>query len=103
MSLQSLLMQPQTFFIYMVASIKGALYIGMTRNIAIRVEQHKPGIVRGFSSKYRTNKLVWCEVAKSFESARMREAELKGWRRSKKVDLIEVGNHYWLDISSQIG
>jgi len=96
-------MQPQTFFIYMVASIKGALYIGMTRNIAIRVEQHKPGTVRGFSSKYRTNKLVWCEVAESFESARMREAELKGWRRSKKVDLIEVGNHYWLDISSQIG
>jgi len=87
----------------MVASIKGALYIGMTRNIASRLEQHKLGTVRGFSSKYRTNKLVWCEVAESFESARFLEAELKGWRRPKKVDLIEVGNPYWQDISSQIG
>jgi putative endonuclease len=96
-------MQPQTFFIYMVASIKGALYIGMTRNIATRIEQHKLGTVKGFSSKYRTNKLVWCEVAESFESAREREVELKGWRRSKKVDLIEVENPYWQDISSTVG
>ena len=87
----------------MVASIKGTLYIGMTRNIASRIEQHKLGTVRGFSSKYRTNKLVWCEVAESFESAREREAELKGWGRSKKVHLIETANPYWLDISSQIG
>ena len=96
-------MQSQTFFIYMVASIKGALYIGMTRNIVSRIEQHKLGSVKGFSSKYRTNKLVWCEVAGSFESAREREVELKGWRRSKKVELIEAENPYWQDISSMVG
>jgi len=96
-------MQSNTFFVYMAASLKGALYIGMTRDISSRVDQHKLGTVKGFSSKYSTNILVWCEVAESFESARNREAELKGWRRSKKVDLIEESNPYWQDISVQVG
>ena len=96
-------MNTQYFYIYMVASIKGALYTGMTRDISARIDQHKSGTVKGFSSKYRTNKLVWCEIAESFDAARGREAEIKGWRRSKKVDLIEYENPYWKDISTQIG
>jgi putative endonuclease len=51
----------------------------MTWNIASRIEQHKLGIVKGFSSKYRTNMLAWCEVAESFEAAHNRDAEKKCW------------------------
>ena len=96
-------MQQKRFFIYMLASIKGVLYIGMTRNLMTRIEQHRHGSVPGFSSKYKTTKLVWCEAAESFEAAREREAQLKRWRRSKKVWLIERENQYWEDISERIG
>jgi putative endonuclease len=95
-------MQPQVFYVYMMAGIQGAPYIGMTRNIATRVDQHRLRSVSGFSSKYRTTKLVWCEVAESFETAREREAQLKRWRRSKKAVLIEMSNPYWQDISASV-
>ena len=95
-------MHEQQFFIYIVASIRGVLYTGMTRDIATRVEQHRRGAARGFSAKYRTTKLVWCETAESFESAREREAQLKRWRRSKKIWLIERENPYWEDISARV-
>jgi len=87
----------------MMAGLKGSLYTGMTRNIGTRIEQHRRGAVPGFSAQYRTTDLVWCEIADSFESAREREAQIKRWRRSKKVWLIERENPYWQDISDQIG
>ena len=90
------------YYVYMLASIKGVLYIGMTRDIATRMEQHRPGSVTGFSSAHRTTKLVWCEAAESFEAAREREAQLRRWRRSKKAALIEINNPYWEDISTQV-
>ena len=96
-------MREQPFFIYIIASTSGVLYTGMTRDIATRVEQHRRGTVPEFSAKYKTTKLVWCEVAESFESAREREAQLKRWRRSKKTWLIERENLYWEDISERIG
>lgn len=96
-------MREQPYFIYMVASTRGVLYTGMTRDITTRVEQHRLGSVPGFSAKYKTTKLVWCEVAESFESAREREAQLKRWRRSKKVWLIERENPYWEDLSGVLG
>ena len=88
-------MQHQEFYVYMLASIKGVLYTGMTRDIATRIGQHLFGKVGGFSSKYRTTKLVWCELVESFDSAREREAQIKRWRRSKKAALIEAENPYW--------
>jgi putative endonuclease len=75
----------------------------MTRDIAVRIDQYRFGKVPRFSSKYRTTKLVWCEVAESLESAREREAQLKRWRRSKKAALIEMENPHWEDISTSIG
>jgi putative endonuclease len=95
-------MQSEKFYVYMVAGLMGALYIGMTRNIQTRIEQHQNSSVPGFSTKYRTTKLVWFEPLESFESAREREAQLKRWRRSKKVALIERENPYWQDISSSV-
>ncbi|MCH7970796.1 MAG: GIY-YIG nuclease family protein [Chloroflexi bacterium] len=87
----------------MAASVRRTLYTGMTRDISARMEQHKAGRVAGFSAKYRVNQLVWCEVAESFEAAREREAQIKRWRRSKKIELIERGNSYWVDLPDQVG
>ncbi len=89
--------------VYMVASCKGTLYTGFTVDLARRIEQQQSGRGGEFASKYRTNRLVWCEVADSIEAAREREAQIKRWRRSKKVWLIERENPYWEDISGRVG
>jgi putative endonuclease len=89
--------------VYMIASYKGALYTGFTIDLRNRIEQHKSGLGGQFSRKYRTNQLVWCEIAHSIDAARDSEAQIKGWRRSKKAWLIERANPYWEDLSWQIG
>ena len=65
------------------------------------MQRQKAARVAGISAKYRTNQLVGCEVAESFEAAREREAQIKKWRRSKKLRLVEIGNPYWIDLSDQ--
>ena len=93
----------ETIAVYIVASYMGVLYIGFTSDLLSRIEHHQNGVGGHFSSKYRTNKLVWCELADTIEAGREREAQIKRWRRSKKVWLIERENPYWEDISSLIG
>jgi putative endonuclease len=96
-------MNRETIAVYIVASFKGVLYTGFTTDLPTRIEQHQSGAGGQFSSKYKTSKLVWCELTDSIEVGREREAQIKRWRRSKKVWLIERENPYWEDISEQIG
>ena len=90
------------YYVYMVAGYMGALYTGMTRDIQARIDHHQNGLGNGFSAKYQTTKLVWCEITDSLETAREREAQIKRWRRSKKAYLIELENPYWEDISTRV-
>jgi predicted GIY-YIG superfamily endonuclease len=45
--------------VYIVASRTGALSIGMTNNLYVRVARHKSGEIEGFSSDYKCNRLVY--------------------------------------------
>lgn len=91
------------YFVYIVSSHTGTLYIGVTRDISNRIDHHKSGRGGGFSAKYKTGNLVYCELVESFESAREREAQLKRWNRSKKITLIERENPFWRDLSDSVG
>jgi putative endonuclease len=57
--------------------------------------------VPGFTSRYNINRLVYYEDFSDIRSAIQREKEIKAWRRSKKVALIESRNPVWLDLSDQ--
>jgi putative endonuclease len=92
-------MNERSYWTYIVASISGTLYIGMTNDLYKRVMDHKHGSIEGFSSKYRCNRLVWFEEFNHPSNAIAREKQLKGWRRSKKVALIESVNLRWEDIA----
>ena len=92
-----------THFIYILASLRGTLYVGSTRKLANRIDQHRAGAVNSFSRKYKTERLVYYEVAESAEAALTRERQIKSWRREKKVALIETMNPYWEDLSEQTG
>ncbi|HLM80515.1 MAG TPA: GIY-YIG nuclease family protein [Terriglobales bacterium] len=91
------------YWTYMVASRTGTLYIGMTNNLYVRVMQHKSGEIEGFSSKYQCNRLVYWESFDDVLKAIDREKQLKGWRRAKKIVLIEFNNPRWADLAGKWG
>ena len=84
-----------TYWVYIVASNTGTLYIAMTNHIERRVWEHKNGKFEGFSSQYHCDRLVYCEEFCDVLSAIAREKQGKGWRRSKKIALIESRNLRW--------
>lgn len=89
------------YWVYMVASRTGTLYIGMTNNLYVRVLQHKSGEIEGFSSKYHCDRLVYWESFDDVLKAIDREKQLKGWRRTKKIVLIESVNPRWEDLAEK--
>lgn len=92
-------MNERSYWTYIVASISGTLYIGMTNDLFKRVMDHKLGAIDGFSSKYRCKLLVWFEEFNHPSNAIAREKQLKGWRRSRKTDLIDSVNPRWEDLA----
>ena len=87
------------YYVYIMTNGVRTLYIGMTNNLIRRVYQHKQKLVDGFTKKYNITMLAYYEVTNDVESAIVREKQLKGWLRSKKVALIESVNPYWKDLS----
>ena len=75
------------------------LYIGITNNIARRLGQHRCDEVDSFTKRYHLNRLVWLEHFRNVNDAIACEKKLKGWRRSRKIALIEQTDPRWFDIS----
>jgi putative endonuclease len=94
-------MHEGSYFTYIVASRSRTLYIGMTNNLEKRVFQHKWKEHEGFSAQYNCDRLVWFERYQDVQHAIAREKQLKGWRRSKKIALIESANSAWVDLSRE--
>jgi putative endonuclease len=92
-------MQEQAYFTYIVASRSHTLYIGVTSNLRKRIFEHKWREHDGFTAQYNCDRLVWFEQYQEVVAAITREKQLKGWRRSKKVALIEQTNPTWQDLS----
>jgi putative endonuclease len=90
--------------VYIMASRRhGTLYIGVTSDIIQRADQHRRGLLPGFTRDYGIRRLVWFEVHETMESAIMREKRLKEWQRAWKIELIEATNPEWLDLAIDLG
>ena len=90
------------YYVYILASITRVLYIGITGNFEQRLNEHRAHTYpRSFTSQYNVTRLVYFEEYTRVEDAITREKQLKGWRRSKKVALIEGLNPGWTDLSSE--
>ncbi len=92
-----------TYYVYMMASRSGTLYVGVTNDLIRRVFEHKHGLLKGFTSKYRVTRLVYFEDTAEVGAAIAREKELKGWLRAKKIALVETVNPGWRDLSRRFG
>jgi len=89
------------FYVYIMTSKTGTLYTGVTSNLRRRVYEHKNKLTPGFTSKYNITRLVYYETTQDAQTALAREKEIKGWRRSKKLDLIKSVNPKWEDLSAE--
>ena len=88
-----------SYYVYIIASRRdGAIYIGVTNNLVRRAYEHRIKAVPGFTSKYNITQLVWFEVYDDPVSAITREKELKKWKRTWKIQLIQAENPEWKDL-----
>ena len=89
--------------VYMLAiRPRGALYIGVTGDIAMRVWMHREGRGSAFCARYQIHDLVWLEFAATMADAITREKRLKNWRRAWKIELVEKENPRWRDLYEMI-
>ena len=87
------------YYVYIMSNQSKTLYTGVTNNLTLRVAQHEHKLVPGFTSRYNMTKLVYAETTNDIRAAIIREKQIKGWLRSKKIALIESVNPEWDDLS----
>src|SRR5262245_16366682 len=94
-------MKKKLYFTYIMGSLSGTLYTGITSRMVPRAWEHKNKVDPGFTAKYDVDRLLYYETYSSVISAITREKQIKGMRRSKKVALIESVNPSWKDLSKE--
>ncbi|MGA7159190.1 MAG: GIY-YIG nuclease family protein [Acidobacteriaceae bacterium] len=90
-------------YTYIMGSRSGTLYIGVTSEFDARIQQHKNGIYEGFSNTYGCTRLLYYEKYDDIRTAIAREKQLKGWRRQKKLALIQTTNPTLKDLAEKLG
>jgi len=88
------------FFVYILSSLSGTLYVGMTDDLPLRMSQHRNGTYDGFTKKYRVHRLMYYEVFGDPHAAAARERQIKKYSRHKKIALFAKSNPQWKDLGS---
>jgi len=92
-----------SYFVYILASRKhGTLYVGVTNDVARRVQEHRDGKASAFTKKYRVHRLVYAETHDDVDDAIRREKAIKEWQRAWKVQLVERSNPDWNDLTESL-
>ena len=93
----------KTYYVYIMTNLTNTvLYIGVTNDLIRRVYEHKEGLIKGFTEKYKCNKLVWYESTTDINSAIKKEKQMKKWKRVYKENLINQMNREWKDLYDDI-
>ena len=95
--------KPKHFYVYIMTNgpRSHVLYTGVTGNLPRRVFEHKSKLSPGFTSRYNLTRLVYYDMFAYPADAIAREKEIKAWRRSKKIALIEAMNPHWHDLAAE--
>ncbi len=91
------------FYVYIMTNkYHSVFYVGMTSDIHTRVYQHKEKLIKGFTSRYNIDKLVYFEEIADAPGAIKREKQIKGGSRQNKLDLITKCNPDWKDLYHEL-
>jgi putative endonuclease len=92
-------MEEKQYYVYILTNKRNTLlYTGVTNDLRRRVYEHKAKLVEGFTKKYNICKLIYYEATQDVESAILREKQIKGGSRRKKIELINRMNREWKDL-----
>ena len=80
----------------------GVLYVGVTNDLANRVEQHRSGAVSSFTKRFNCHRLVWFGEFENIHDARSFELQMKKWNRAWKVARIVEMNPMWGDLAEDL-
>jgi len=96
---------PKQSFVYIMTNgpKPAVLYTGITGNLVRHIWQHKNKLTPGFTSRYNLTQLAYYEPFFYPDAAITREKEIKGWRRGKKIKLIESMNPRWGGLGKGLG
>jgi putative endonuclease len=94
-------MRDHEYFVYIIASRSRNIYIGVTNDLLVRIQQHRQGKAHSFTKKYKIHRLVYYERFQYINSAIAREKYLKHATREEKITLIEATNPTWHDLSAE--
>jgi len=86
----------------MASARNGTVYVGVTSNLPQRAAQHRSGMIDGFTRRHGCKLLVWYELHSTMEYAILREKQIKGGSRKRKLALIEEANPRWRDLFEEI-
>lgn len=89
----------KTAYVYIMGSVTGTLYVGVTSNLEHRVWQHKNHVHEGFTTRYNVTRLLYIEEYSRVDDAIAREKQIKGWARAKKLEIIGERNPRWNDLA----
>jgi len=93
----------KTYCVYIMTNKHNTtLYTGVTNNLHRRVHEHKSGIGSKFTHRYNISKLVYYETTNDIQAAIIREKQIKGGSRQKKIDLVNSINPGWRDLSDDL-
>jgi putative endonuclease len=88
----------KNYFTYILTNKRNGLYTGVTNDLLGSVYQHKQKKIKGFTTKYSIDKLVYYEECGDVSAAIAREKRLKRWNRQWKLKIIEEFNPNWEDL-----
>lgn len=52
---------PRVYFVYILASLSGTIYVGVSNNLQKRTAQHWIGNESSFTTRYKVDRLVYFE------------------------------------------
>jgi putative endonuclease len=94
---------PKTYYVYILASKRnGTLYIGVTNDLARRLEEHRDGVLPGFTKRYGVTNWSTTKFLTIFTLRFYREAQMKKYKREWKINLIERDNKDWMDLATSL-
>jgi putative endonuclease len=87
------------YYVYILTNASNkVLYTGVTNDLERRCYEHKHKLLKGFTQKYKVNKLIYFEIFEDINLAIFREKQIKGYSRAKKAALIDRFNKNWNEL-----
>ena len=91
------------YYVYILTNKSNrVLYTGVTNNLERRMWEHRDSDATTFAGRYKTTKLVYYEATNDVTVAIMREKQIKGWLRKRKIALIKSINPTWRDLKQEL-